>query len=120
VVAATFKVTERYRSSDIMLFTSKSEGFPRVVMESMLCGVPVVAIENTGGHQEMIDHGINGWLTSLEQLSETVIQALKKKEGLLSMGKNGREKILANYSFEKHYEKYSKLTEELSQGQIKK
>jgi glycosyltransferase involved in cell wall biosynthesis len=64
-------LAEKYNSSHLMVFPSKSEGSPKVVMESMACGVSVVALSNSGGHEEIIEHNINGWLVSPQELNET-------------------------------------------------
>ncbi|MDK2909148.1 MAG: L-malate glycosyltransferase [Bacteroidales bacterium] len=48
-------------SFDIFLFTSQSEGLGTIVLDAMVCGVPVVATR-AGGIPEMIHHPENGLL----------------------------------------------------------
>lgn len=47
------------KSSDVLLLTSFSEGFPTVLVEAMCLGVPVVATK-VGGTKELVKDGLNG------------------------------------------------------------
>ena len=58
------KIAPLYRCSDILVTASKMEGLPFNVMESLYCGVPVVAT-NIKGHSDLIENGINGFLTDM-------------------------------------------------------
>ena len=47
------KMVSAYNAGEIMLFTSKEENLPNMIMESLSCGTPVIAF-NVGGVSEMI------------------------------------------------------------------
>ncbi len=54
-------------ASDIAVLPSHKEGLPNVVLEAWQSGLPVVAT-NAGGTREIIDHGINGFVTNLRDM----------------------------------------------------
>ena len=55
-----------YRSSDLLVLPSHSEGTPLVVMEALSCGTPVLAAR-VGGIPELIEPGRNGDLVEPRQ-----------------------------------------------------
>ncbi len=50
-----------YNLSDICVSASRIEGLPFNIMESMSCGLPVVA-SNIKGHSDLISPNLNGFL----------------------------------------------------------
>lgn len=48
------------RNSDVFILSSRFEGFPNVLLESLLCGTPVMANTCLGGITEIIKPGFNG------------------------------------------------------------
>ncbi len=61
---------------DIFLLSSISEGFSLATIESMACGIPVIATRS-GGPEEIITHGIDGILIDInspEQIADTLLQ----------------------------------------------
>ncbi|MFC1621043.1 glycosyltransferase [Candidatus Omnitrophota bacterium] len=71
------------KKMDVFVLSSLWEGFPNVVIESMACGVPVVATNSVGGVSEAIRHGIDGLLTApknIKALSDSIYSLLKDKE----------------------------------------
>ena len=54
-------IFEIYSESHVLILLTKSEGFPKVIMEAGVFGcVPIVS--NFYGISEIIDHGINGFI----------------------------------------------------------
>jgi len=61
---------------DLLLLPSLHESFGLVALEGMACGVPAVTT-NRGGTDEFIDHGINGFLHSPEDVAGMTASALR-------------------------------------------
>ena len=67
-------------AADVFCLPSKNEGTPNVIIESLLCGIAVVA-SNVGGIPEVITHGKNGYLfepTNIQNLRNLLMKSLKK------------------------------------------
>jgi glycosyltransferase involved in cell wall biosynthesis len=60
----TNDIFSEYAQSDIHVIPSLSEGCPTVVLEAMSMGVPSVGYEDCPGTNELIQHEINGLLSS--------------------------------------------------------
>jgi glycosyltransferase involved in cell wall biosynthesis len=54
-------IVELYSVSHLFVIPSLQDNLPNTIIESMLCGTPVVGFR-TGGIPEMIDHRVNGYL----------------------------------------------------------
>jgi glycosyltransferase involved in cell wall biosynthesis len=57
------------------------EAFGIVVVEAMLCGLPVVC-HRQGGYAEVIEHGVNGFLFDTEEEAFEIISRLKNDSHL--------------------------------------
>jgi glycosyltransferase involved in cell wall biosynthesis len=71
------KLPEIYSAADLLVFPSKFDTFSCVVLESLTCGLPVIAY-NTKGPKDIIEDGICGYLVnSNEQISNKINTYLK-------------------------------------------
>ena len=71
-----------FKKMDVFVLSSLWEGFPTSVVESMVCGVPVVATRSVGGVQELIKDGVDGLLTppkDIKALSGSIYRLLRDK-----------------------------------------
>lgn len=86
------------KQADFFVSSSRYEGFSNVIVESLACGVPVIATDCPSANREVIEEGVNGWLAeneNVESLAETIKRAIKEKENL------SRERI--RYSCESRF-----------------
>ncbi len=86
-------------ASDISILTSRYEGIPRALMESMVLGVPVIAT-NVPGSRTLIRSGENGMLVEHENVPElaAAIGHLIENPGFASrLAKAGKQTILREY-----------------------
>lgn len=71
------------RRMDIFILPSLWEGFPNVIIESMICGVPVIATRSVRGIEEAVRDGIDGLLVPVKDaraLSDAMYRILRDKE----------------------------------------
>lgn len=105
------KVREKMRDCYCLAVPSVSEGLPRVVMEAMALGKPVVA-SNVGGIPDLIKDGQNGFLfeaRNSDELAKKLKILLSNKILAVEMGKRGREFIQDKFSNEKYIQNYLQM-----------
>ena len=91
-----------YSASDICILTSASEPFGRVMLEAMACETPFLG-PKMGGMADHIDNGKNGYLAKMntpEELAKQLNELLSENNLLTIIGKNGREYINENLTWE--------------------
>jgi glycosyltransferase involved in cell wall biosynthesis len=70
------KIGKLYRALDLYLVTSRQEGGPKAILESMASGVPIVSTR-TGQAVDLIKHGQNGWLTDIQDVESLASWTIK-------------------------------------------
>lgn len=91
---------------DIYLSSSEFEGLPIAMLEAMSCEVPVVATR-AGGIGEVVQHGVQGFLSEIEEYEELVdycVQLINDDELHKSMSLASRERVVAHFSMNKMVE----------------
>ena len=81
---------------DLTVASSIREGLPVNIMESLACGVPVVATNNRG-HRALIENGVNGYLTNLnnaEELAERVLEIIEDEETYRMLSENAVKSVV--------------------------
>ncbi|MBI4401223.1 MAG: glycosyltransferase family 4 protein [Nitrospirae bacterium] len=85
-------IAEIMRCLDVFVLTSLWEGLPRVYLEALASGVPVVGTRVDGAAEVMQD-GINGYLVEpgdVRSLADRVLSLLAHPDEAANMGRNGR------------------------------
>lgn len=89
-----------YKSIDLLLAPSWTEGLPMAQMEACAMGLPVVATD-VGGVSGLVEHGQSGLLAragDVETLAEHVLRLGRDPQAALDMGLRGRRIVEERYS----------------------
>lgn len=92
------------QSADAVLVCSRCEAFGRVTIEGMRAGKPVIGARS-GGTQELIQDGFNGFLYSVaddRDLAEKIEFLYEHPKMAKQMGENGREWAAKQFSQERY------------------
>lgn len=94
-------VAPLYRAAHTVLFPSRREGFPNVLLESMASGTPPVAARIPGSTDASVDDGRTGYVVPQEDagaLAERAITLLRDVETRDRMAEAAREKAVDRYA----------------------
>lgn len=100
-----------YNAADVFVLPSLAENFPNTIVESLLCGTPVIAF-NVGGIPEQINDS-NGLIvegispTKLSETIDTFFENLSRYKPDL-IAKSARKKYDSNIIIEQHLELYKR------------
>jgi len=100
---------------DIAVLPSKAEGLPNAVLEYLAVGLPTVA-SRVGGNAEIVEDGKTGLLVPPEDssaLGEALLRLLRDPGFAASLGKNGREYVASEFSFQRMIQNTDQLYTEL-------
>jgi glycosyltransferase involved in cell wall biosynthesis len=100
---------------DIFVLTSEREGLPRVILESMLMGKPVVA-SRIPGVVELVIEGETGFLVPSkdpEAFAEKILTLIDDQELRKKMGEQGKKRILENFTMNKYIKGVEAVFEEV-------
>jgi len=103
---------------DVMLHTAYFEGLPRVFLESMACGVPIVAAK-VDGAVDVIEHGVNGFLVetgNIKAMAEYTEKLMRDESLRERMGKKGREKLEREFDINEMSKKLNRLYTAMMKG----
>ena len=101
IVMETRDVNLYYRASDLFVFTSYNESYPRVILEAMAFDLPIITTP-VYGIAEQVFEGINGRLFepgNTEKLAELIIEFLTDNKKYVSYAKKSNMvlKFINNY-----------------------
>jgi glycosyltransferase involved in cell wall biosynthesis len=103
---------------DIFLLTSRWEGIPRVVLEAMMAGVPVVST-SVGGVPEVVEHGQSGLLApsgDTESLADNVLALINEPDTARRMAERAAQRITYEFDLACVVSRHAQIYEELLRG----
>ena len=86
-------IGEYYNALDLYIVSSRQEGGPKAVLESMASGIPLVT-SKVGQAMDLVKHGKNGWIVEVgdvEALFHWVTYVIEKSNSLDSVISAGRK-----------------------------
>lgn len=101
---------------DIYLSTSEFEGLPIAMLEAMSCEVPVVAT-SAGGIGEIVQHGVQGFLTPIEDyadLAEYAVELLQNPDLRSQFAQAARERVVQEFSMKRMVKELEGVYEEVN------
>jgi len=102
-----------YQSANIIVLSSTSESFGKVLVEANACAKPVVSTATTGA-TEIIQDGVNGYLVPIKDyqaLADRIIYLLEHPDQAKAMGERGRQ--LMKEKFGNNTEKIIKFWQDI-------
>ena len=104
-----------YDACDVFVLPSTGESFGIAYLEAWLCGKPVIG-GRIGSTQCVIEEGVDGLLvdpTDPQHIGRGIIELLSDSDKRETMGRRGRAKTLAQFTWEKVTDRVEKLYIEL-------
>lgn len=108
-------IQDKYLESSIYVMSSRYEGMPMVLLETMACGLPVISFDCPCGPKDIIKNNENGFIVkfgNIEQMAEKIEELIIDEEKRKLFGKNARKNI-QRYSQDKIMNQWKELFEEL-------
>ncbi|MCD4775424.1 MAG: glycosyltransferase family 4 protein [Candidatus Aegiribacteria sp.] len=109
------RLLELYRNALAVVCPQRNEPYGLVPLEAMACGTPVVAV-NQGGFRENVIDGENGLLIPVDvnSIAEAIQYFCRNHRHALEMGKTGREFVISHRSSRVEAESIADLMEKAS------
>jgi glycosyltransferase involved in cell wall biosynthesis len=99
------QLARQYSQASITVCLSLNEPFGLVALESMACATPVIAL-NQGGYKETVIDNQTGFLIKRhpQLLAQKIIKLLKNPQLVHRLGQAGRNHVTNHFSWKKHHQ----------------
>jgi glycosyltransferase involved in cell wall biosynthesis len=111
--AAQADLPRYYRSADLYVSASHSDGASISLLEALACGRPAL-VSDIPGNREWITPGVEGWWFpdgDAGALAEAILRAVQERERLPEMGRSARRLAEARADWQKNFREISRLYE---------
>lgn len=101
-------IPDLLRSLDIFVLPSLGEGISNTILESMACGLPVLATR-VGGNPELVSDDVTGMLVTAarpDEMAQAIIRYANAPESRASQGLAARARIESEFSMRNMVEQY--------------
>ena len=115
LLGARADVARLYSACDVTVLTSRHEGTPNVVLESMACGVPVV-VTDVSDNSAIVKDGSHGFVVPLDDvdgMARRVMDLLNDSGRRDAMGRAAREWVGKQFSMDALARKTAEVYEAL-------
>jgi glycosyltransferase involved in cell wall biosynthesis len=105
------KMAEFLSASDLLLYPTKADNLPTVLIEAIACGLPCIA-SNVGGCSEIVVDGFNGILiepNDYKEMASATLNLLEDKDRIRFFSVNARLHAERFFSIEKMAREYHGL-----------
>lgn len=102
------ELCQYYRSADLFILPSVSEGMPNVVLEAMSMGLPVL-MTPCGGSNELISN--NGHVVPIENFVDTLIDLCNDERSRSRMGEQSILLVRTKFGWQEKAKDYMKIFE---------
>jgi len=103
-------LAKAYSQSFACLCVSHNEPFGLKALESMACETPVLAV-NEGGYRETVVDGATGWLLprNPQAFADKIKFLQKNPDNVKKMGQAGRKHVINNFTWNRHVDRLLSL-----------
>lgn len=116
IVPETADIHRYYRAADVALCTSRIESFPRVILEAMAFGLPIISTQ-VFGIKEQIRHGVNALLYEpgdIPKLATHLATLIEDGQMRQQLAENAGPMLATLNSYDEMVEAYGMLFAEAS------
>lgn len=96
------EISEHYQKAHAFILPSISEGMPKVVLEAMACGCPII-MSDIPGCRELVKEGENGFLIPImrpDLLAKAITTLYKNNNLIISMGMESCKIVEEQYTWD--------------------
>jgi glycosyltransferase involved in cell wall biosynthesis len=96
-----------YSQGSVCVLPSLDDGFNKVMLEAMACGLPVIITANTGAG-DVIDDNIDGFIIPIrdtESLKKKIMYMYENQNICEQMGQKAKDKIKQKFTIENYTER---------------